>query len=55
VVEVLREPGDLLVVAGVCGGFAGGVFEVGDVLVGGGELVFEADDAGGGGQRREPS
>jgi hypothetical protein len=29
---------------------AGGLFEVGDALVGGRELVFEADDAGGGGQ-----
>jgi hypothetical protein len=28
----------------------GGLFEVGDAPVGGGELVFEADDAGGGGQ-----
>jgi hypothetical protein len=37
-------------VAGVCVGLAGGVFEVSDVLVGGGELVFEADDAGGCGQ-----
>lgn len=28
----------------------GGVFEVGDAQVGGGELLFEADDAGGSGE-----
>ncbi len=33
-----------------CVGLVGGVFEVGDALVGCGELVFEADDADGRGE-----
>jgi hypothetical protein len=33
------------------GGSVDGLFEVGDALVGCGELVFEADDADGRGQR----
>ena len=37
-------------VARVRAGLAGGLFEVGDAPVGGGELVFEADDAGRRGQ-----
>ena len=43
-----------LAVTRVGAGLAGGLFEVGDALVGGGELVFEADDAGGRGQGHVP-
>jgi hypothetical protein len=40
----------LLVAMGRAGGWVGGLFEVADAVVCGGELVFEADDARGGGE-----